>query len=361
MRIKEQPVPTLPGIAPAGLRGYVLVVDDEEPNRTLLRDPLEARGFEVAEAENSLDALNSIADRVPDAILLDVMMPGMDGFQLCRQLRAQQRTAHVPILMVTALSERKERLLGIEAGANDFLNKPVDVQDLILRVANAVYAKVLFDQLQVERERSERLLLNTLPAPIAARMKAGELTIADQHADVTVLLADLVGFTALAAHVNPEEVVSLLNEIFSIFDLLAEKHGLEKIKTIGDAYMVVGGISEPKLGHVEAIARLAIEMQTAIVAFNEQYGTSILSRIGICTGPVIAGVIGRKRFAYDLWGDTVNLACRLEASAEPGTIQVSQSTFEKLKRHFRFGQGQLRELKGCGPTLVYRLCEPGSN
>lgn len=353
----EQAAPTISCLAPPQVRGYVLVVDDEEPNRTLLRDPLEARGFEVAEAENGLQALDQIARRVPDAILLDVMMPGMDGFRLCRQLKNDPRTAHVPVLMITALSERRERLLGIEAGANDFLNKPVDVQDLLLRVGNAVFAKGLFDQLQAERDRSERLLLNTLPAPIAERMKAGETTIADEHPEVTVLLADLVGFTALVAHVDPEEVVRLLNEIFSSFDLLAQRHDLEKIKTNGGGYMVVGGIPKAKPWHAEAMAMLAIDMQTAIADFNRQYGTSIKLSIGICTGPVVAGVIGRKKFAYDLWGDTVNLACLLEASAEPGSIQVSESTFEKVKYGFRFDEGRTRELKGRGPTLVYRLCE----
>jgi class 3 adenylate cyclase len=358
MITKGSDITAIPLVEPKRFRGHVLVVDDEEPNRTLLRDPLEARDFKVTEAEDSEQALNHISQVLPDAILLDVMMPGMDGFELCRRLKADRRTAHVPILLITALSERKERLLGIEAGANDFLNKPVDVQDLILRVCNAVSAKDLFDQLQVERDKSERLLLNTLPAAVAQRMKAGEFNIADKHPEVTVLLADLVGFTALAAHIDPDEVVSLLNEIFSNFDLLSERHGLEKIKTIGDAYMVVGGLAEPKLGHAQAIAHLALDMQTAIADFNRQYGTSIQVRIGICTGPVIAGVIGRRKFAYDIWGDTVNLACRLEASAEPGIIKVSESTFENLKDDFRFDGGETLELKGRGLTLSYRLYHP---
>ena len=212
--------------------GCVLVVDDEEQNRSLLRDPLEARGYEVEEAENGVLALQKIAVRPPDVILLDLMMPNMDGFEVCRRLKKDLKTAHIPILIVTALSDRKERLMGIEAGANDFLNKPIDIQDVILRVGNAVYAKHLHDQLQIEQEKSEQLLLNILPKPIAERMKKGETNIADSHPDVTVLVADLVGFTTLSAHIDPEQIVQLLNEIFSAFDLLAEKHGLEKIKTI---------------------------------------------------------------------------------------------------------------------------------
>jgi len=303
---------------PTSSLGFVLVVDDEEQNRSLLRDPLEARGYEIAEAENGLLALQKVAKRPPDVILLDLMMPRMDGFEVCRRLKKDLKTAHIPILIVTALSERKERLMGIEAGANDFLNKPIDIQDVILRVGNAVYAKHLQDQLQAEQEKSERLLLNILPKPIAERMKKGETNIADSYPDVTVLLADLVGFTTLSAHIGPEQIVQLLNEIFSAFDLLAEKHGLEKIKTIGDAYMVVGGISFPRPDHAEASAELAINMQEEIQRFNQQYNTSVRLCVGICTGPVVAGVIGRGRFAYDLWGETVNLAYRLESTGEAG-------------------------------------------
>jgi class 3 adenylate cyclase len=334
---------------------YVLVVDDEEQNRTLLRDPLEARGYEVAEAENGMQALEKIAGCLPDVILLDLMMPQMDGFEVCRRLKTDSKTAHIPILMVTALSDRKERLMGISAGANDFLNKPVDIQDVILRVGNAVYTKQLHDQLQVEQEKSEQLLLNILPKPIAERMKKGEINIADSHPNVTVLLADLVGFTTLSAHIGPEQVVQLLNEIFSAFDLLTEKHGLEKIKTIGDAYMVAGGISSPRPDHAEASAELALEMQQEIVRLNHEYDTSVRLRIGICTGPVVAGVIGRRRFAYDLWGETVNLACRLESTGEAGKIQIAESTYDRLKHKYQFAPKHSLGVKGHDRQFAYWL------
>jgi class 3 adenylate cyclase len=335
--------------------GFVLVVDDEEQNRTLLRDPLEARGYEIAEAENGMVALEKIAARLPDVILLDVMMPQMDGFEVCRRLKTDSKTAHIPILMVTALSERKERLMGIAVGANDFLNKPVDIQDVTLRVGNAVYTKHLHDQLQVEREKSEQLLLNILPQPIAERMKRGETSIADSYPDVTVLVADLVGFTSLSAHIGPEQIVQLLNEIFSAFDLLTEKHGLEKIKTIGDAYMVAGGISFPRPDHAEASARLALDMQEEIKRLNHEYDTSVRLRIGICTGPVVAGVIGRRRFAYDLWGETVNLACRLKATGEAGKIQIAESTCERLKDNYQFEPKHRLDFRGHDTLSAYWL------
>ncbi|HEY5481147.1 MAG TPA: adenylate/guanylate cyclase domain-containing protein [Verrucomicrobiae bacterium] len=338
-----------------GSRGLVLVVDDEEANRMLLRDPLEVHGYEIIEAENGEQALQKVEQQPPDVILLDVMMPRMDGFEVCRRLKKEARTAHIPILIVTALSERMERMMGIAAGASDFLSKPVDLQELTLRVNHAVHAKRLVDQLQAEQVKVERLLLNSLPGPIAERMKQGEVNIAEHHPDVSVLLADLVGFTTLAAHIGPEQVVYLLNEIFSGFDLLALKHGLEKIKTIGDAYMAAGGVPLPRPDHAEAIAELALDMMAEIEKFNRAYNTSIQLRIGISTGSVVAGVIGRWKFTYDLWGDTVNLACRLESLGQAGTILVSDLTYQRLRDKYRFDDSRSLEIKGRAAELVHTL------
>lgn len=336
-------------------RGRVLIVDDEEPNRLLLRDPLEAQGYQVEEATNGLEALHCVERQLPDAVLLDLMMPGMDGFQVCRRIKSDPAKGHVPVLMVTALSERKERLQGIQAGANDFLNKPVDIQDLVLRVANAVYAKGLFDQLQAERERSERLLFNALPRSIAERMKQGEENIADQHEEVTLLVADVAGFTALASHIAPDEMVRLLNEIFSSFDGLVERHQVEKIKTMGDAYLAAAGLSVQRLDHAEAMVQLGLEMRGTVAEFNRQYETQVRLRVGIHTGPVVAGVIGRQRFAYDLWGDSVNVVCGLGQAAEPDGILVSAGTFERVRHRFEARQQQKVQLKGREPIEAVLL------
>jgi class 3 adenylate cyclase len=339
-----------------GCRGLVLVVDDDEANRMLLRDPLEAHGYEIIEAENGEQALQKVEQRPPDVILLDVMMPQMDGFEVCRRLKKDARTAHIPVLIVTALSERMERMMGIAAGASDFLSKPVDLQELTLRVNHAVHAKRLFDQLQAEQARAEHLLLSILPRPIAERMKKGEVNIADHHPDVSVLMADLVGFTTLAAHIGPDQVVYLLNEIFSGFDVLALKHGLEKIKTVGDAYMAAGGLPLPRPDHAEAVAELALDLMAEIDKFNRAYNTSIQLRVGISTGSVVAGVIGRWKFTYDLWGDTVNLACRLESLGQAGSIQVSDLTYERLKDKYRFDGSRSLDIKGRSTELVHVLC-----
>jgi adenylate cyclase len=349
----EKSKPVITPLAPR--RGLVLVVDDEEQNRVLLCDSLEAQGYEIAEAENGEQALQRVAECSPNVVLLDVMMPGMDGFEVCRRLKGDPRTAGIPVLMVTALSERKERMIGIAAGANDFLNKPVDMLDLTFRVRNAVYIGQLFDRLLTEQQKSEELLLNILPKAIAERMKQGELNIAEQHPDVTVLQADLVGFTALTTHIGPTQVVSLLNEIFSAFDKLVERHSLEKIKTIGDAYLVAGGLTFPRADHVEAMAELALDLRNEIKRINDEYNTSINIRIGISTGPVVAGVIGSKKFSYDLWGDTVNLACRLESVGESGSITVAESTYERLKGKFRFQRKKAIDIRGQGTVTIFEL------
>lgn len=328
-----------------------MIVDDEVPNRLLLRDPLEHHGYEVSEAASGVDALALIAQHPPDAVLLDVMMPRMDGFQLCRRLKMDLHTAHIPVLLVTALADRKERLQGMKAGANDFLIKPVDLQDLVLRVGNAVYAKTLYDQLHAEREKSDRLLFDTLPQAIAERIKLGELNIADSHSDITVLVSDLAGFSDLAAGISPHKAVSLLNEIFTGFDGLAQKHGLEKIKTMGDAYLAAAGLPIARVDHAAAAADTAIGMRTVINQVNRDNQTSLRLRIGINTGPVIAGVIGRPRFAYDLWGDTVNIACRLEALATPDTILVGPTTAEVLKNSYRLSSPRQVALKNVQITV----------
>jgi urea transport system substrate-binding protein len=215
--------------------------------------------------------------------------------------------------------------------------------------------KVWEEALRYQQECTEELLLNILPAPIAHRLKLAESTIADSFSDVTVLFADLVNFTEFSAQIPAPKLVKLLNEIFSKFDFLAEKHGLEKIKTIGDAYMVVGGLPTPKPDHVEAIAEMALDMQREIDRFKGHDGEPFRLRIGIHTGSVVAGVIGTKKFAYDLWGDTVNIASRMESHGVAGRIQVTAATYERLKNKYLFEQRGATSIKGKGEMITYWL------
>ena len=199
------------------------------------------------------------------------------------------------------------------------------------------------------------MLLNILPAPIAQRLKQGEKTIADSFSEVTVLFADLVGFTKISANLSPAELVELLNMIFSGFDQLAEKYGLEKIKTIGDAYMVVGGLPTLRKDHAEAIAEMALDMLDQVKRISQRLKKTLQIRIGVNTGAVEAGVIGTKKFAYDLWGDTVNTAHPMESHGIPGVIQVTEDTYNCLVNSYIFEERGMIEIKGKGLMRTYLL------
>jgi adenylate cyclase len=209
--------------------------------------------------------------------------------------------------------------------------------------------------LELEQAKSERLLLNVLPEPVAARLKEREGVIADACPGVTVLFADIVGFTRLAERLSASDVVALLDRVFARWDQLAVDHGVEKIKTIGDAYMVAGGIPLPREDHAEAIAEMALAMGPEFARLTSETGHALQVRIGIDTGPVVAGVIGRAKFIYDLWGDTVNTASRMESHAPPGTIQVTERTFERLRALYEFLPRDTIDVKGKGPMRPYLL------
>ncbi|HXQ36116.1 MAG TPA: adenylate/guanylate cyclase domain-containing protein [Anaerolineales bacterium] len=212
-----------------------------------------------------------------------------------------------------------------------------------------------YSMLNTERDRAERLLLNVLPEAVANRLKLGQATIADSFAEVTVLFADIVDFTSLSARISAEQLVQMLNQVFSAFDQLAEKHGLEKIKTIGDAYMIVSGLNSPYPNRAEAVAEMALDMHEELRQMSESTGIDLKVRIGIDTGPVVAGVIGTKKFIYDLWGDTVNTASRMESQGLAGRIQVTQRLYERLMEKYQFEKRGLIQVKGKGEINAYLL------
>jgi class 3 adenylate cyclase len=211
--------------------------------------------------------------------------------------------------------------------------------------------------LEVERARTDALLLNVLPASIVERLKSSSGSVAESFDEVTVLFADVVGFTPLAAKIPAAEVVDILDRVFTRFDELAEELEVEKIKTIGDAYMAVAGAPTPRDDHIEAIAELALRMQAAVPTLHREGMPPLSFRIGVATGPAVGGVIGRRKFSYDLWGATVNLAARLESYGTPGYIQVSEATSIALRRtHHLESRGEL-ELKGIGRVPAWYLLD----
>lgn len=209
--------------------------------------------------------------------------------------------------------------------------------------------------------QSDGLLLNVLPRSIAQRLKRDPGIIAERFDDVSVLFADVADFTTFAEQTSPERLVGVLDEVFSAFDVLTERHSLEKIKTIGDAYMVAGGLPEPRVDHAEAIAALAIDMQAELARVSAALGLRLAIRIGIASGPVVAGVIGRRKFVYDLWGDTVNTASRMESHGIAGRIQVTEATYQRLRNRYRFEDRGETEIKGKGRVRTYLLITDGAN
>lgn len=211
------------------------------------------------------------------------------------------------------------------------------------------------EALDAERQRSERLLRNILPAPIAERIKNGEKLIADKYESVTVMFLDIVGFTPIAAAMTAEELVQMLNEMFIALDTVLERHGVEKIKTMGDSYMMVSGAPESSPQHAHHAARAALELLEAMQEFNEHKKVALQIRVGLHSGAVVAGVIGQNKFAYDLWGDTVNIASRMESHGTPGKIHCSEAAHALLRGEFEFAERGTVELKGRGVMKTYFL------
>ena len=342
--------------------GRILVVDDNRLNRLKLSRGLEQQGHIVAAAENGQQALEMVRAHSFDLVLLDIVMPEMDGYQVLERMKGDNTLRDIPVIVISAVDEMDSIVKCIKMGAEDYLPKPFDPVLLRARIGASLEKKWLRDQeqaylwqLQLEQEKSEQLLLNILPKPIADRLKQGQGIIADSFAEVTVLFADIVGFTTLSSDMSPTTLIVLLNGIFSTFDQLAEDHGLEKIKTIGDEYMVVGGLPTPRPDHVEAIADMALDVQSTISNFTVDGAQPLHVRIGVHTGPVIAGVIGQKKFSYDLWGDTVNIASRMQSHGLCDYTQVTTEVYERLKDKYLFEERGVIQVKNKGEMTTYFL------
>jgi adenylate cyclase len=340
----------------------ILVVDDHQSNRDLLARRLARDGHEVATAKDGPEALALLECGDFDLVLLDLLMPGMSGYEVLCRLKSDPRHCEIPVIMISALDEIGSVVRCIEVGAEDYMPKPFDPVLLRARINSCLDRKRLRDrerifteQLRIEKEKSEVLLLNVLPKPIVLRLQLGESVIADHIADATILFADLVGFTSLSARLSAVRLVNLLNELFTSFDRLAMQHGLEKIKTIGDCYMVAGGLLETGSDHAARVADMALGILESVRQASLDLAEPLQIRIGMHSGPVVAGVIGTHKFIYDIWGDTVNMASRMESHGLAGTINVSAEIHRRLQDDFIFEFGGLVDLKGKGRSELYFL------
>jgi adenylate cyclase len=348
------------------LQAKILVVDDQPANVLLLERMLGGAGY--ASVTSTFDPL-AVCDlhekHCYDLIVLDLQMPGMDGFQVMEGLKHIEKEGYLPVLVITAQPDHKLRAL--RAGARDFISKPFDVAEVLTRVHNLLEVrllhveirrknaelKTLFDQVVAERKVSERLALHVPPDSIAARLQARPDVTADTFADVTVLIADVVGFAELTPAASPERLALLLDEVFTGFDGLAKARGLKKIKTLGNSYMAAAGVPVPSGDHAARAAHLALDMVDALDRFNERRDHALQVRIGIATGGVVAGVIGRHRYLYDVWGDAVNTASRMESHGVAGRVQMADSTRRRLGESFLFEERGALEVEGQGDVTTW--------
>lgn len=343
----------------------ILVVDDDPGILDLLKALLEFRGFRrILQAKNVDEAVRILesSQRI-DLVLSDEIMPLTKGMQLLSFIKLTPSLASIPVIMISGATRSDVVVESIRLGAEDFLSKPIVKELLWARVFSSLERKHLRDReqklllkLQEEKQRSEELLASVMPARIANCMKRGDTHITELLPCVSVLFADMCGFTPLTVSLSPEELVDTLNELFLFLDSLADEYKIEKIKTIGDSYMACSGIDGNVKDHADRCAQFAKAAIVGAKWFNERRGIDINLRIGISSGSVISGIIGHKRPMFDMWGETVNIASRMESHGLPGRAQISEATYKALTRNWGYQfRGEI-ETKGHGTVRTY--CSP---
>jgi adenylate cyclase len=351
----------------------LLVVDDSKMMRMGISRSLKQIGVKfIEEASHGRQALERLQAEPFDLMLLDVEMPEMTGLEVLAQMQQHPQLRGFPVIVISGGQDIDDVVRCIEMGADDYLPKPFSQVLLKARLTSSIEKKRLRDmeqlrrqqlqaqhaQLEQEQEKTENLLLNILPRSVSQRLKAGEKRIADAHAEVSVLFADLVGFTQLSKGLSAPHLVEILDQIFSRFDAIVGEIGVEKIKTIGDCYMLVGGVPEPRADHAVAVVQAGFAMLEAMAEINRQHGTQLQIRVGVNSGPVVAGVIGMHKFTYDLWGNTVNIASRMESTGTPGRIHVSPSTALLLGQRFALEARGSVSVKGIGELDTFFVHVP---
>ena len=341
----------------------ILVVDDNPANTEYLRRKLLAAKHSVLVANSGYEAEAILQDDKPvDLVLLDILMPDLSGYDILGRNRDLLQSKNIPVIVVSSLDEQETVYRCLESGAQDFITKPVNFMILAARINSALERKYLLDReeehlrsIESEKQKNEELLLNILPQPIAKRMKANEYLIADSVSDCSILFGDIVGFTPLSQALGPIKIVDMLNQIFSTFDDFCEELGVEKIKTIGDNYMVACGVPTPDPQHAVKAVTMGERMLRFVDALPDMQGHRIAMRIGVHSGPAVAGVIGKKKFVYDLWGDAVNTAGRMETYGLPNCLHMSDATAELVRDHFELEARGSLDIKGIGDMQTHLL------
>lgn len=362
----------------------ILIIDDTPENIDILSGILSNFRRKVATSGSKGLQLASGED-LPDLILLDIDMPEMDGFEVCRWLKSNPETENIPVIFLTAQTDKKTTVEGFKLGAADFMTKPYDPGELMVRIKTQLDLRETRQRLEatiqqmemsssllkqsgeemnrqkklveLESKKADQLLLNVLPEFVAKELKENGQVTPRHFPIASVLFTDLVGFTKLSKGLNPTEIVNELNAIFIGFDEILERNNMEKIKTIGDGYMAAGGVPLPNGTNPIDAVMAGLEM----VAFvnnlkneNEKLGKPAWDvRIGIHTGDLIAGVIGKSKFVYDIWGSTVNIASRMESAGEAGQVNISAITYQLVKDKFKCNPRGTLEVKSMGKVDMY--------
>jgi class 3 adenylate cyclase len=344
--------------APVAAGAFLLVVDDNEVNRDILARRLARQGYAVTTAEHGRAALARLAERPYDLVLLDVMMPELNGYQVLQRMKADRSLRHIPVIMISALDEVDSVVRCIELGAEDYLPKPFNPVLLRARLEACLEKKLLRDrevtylrQIEVEKRRADALLHVILPDPVVEELKATNRVAPRHYDDVAVLFCDVVGFTPYCSGRPPEEVVEHLQRLVEAYETLALGHGLQKIKTIGDCFMATAGLLTPLPNPALACVRAGLEM----VETAQRLPPGWAVRVGIHVGPVTAGVVGHRQYLFDIWGDTVNTAARIESHGAPGAVNVSEQAWARVAAHCRGRSLGQVEVKGKGPLAFFRV------
>ena len=336
----------------------LLIVDDNSDNRYTLCHRLRRQGYtDLEEATNGREALERVAARPFDLVLLDIMMPEMDGYEVLERLKADETWRHIPVIMISALSEFDSVVRCIELGAEDYLPKPFNSVLLKARVSASIERKRLHDreaahlaEIDRQRQRADRLLHAILPGPAVAQLKAYERVAPKRFENVAVLFADVLGFTVYCDQHPPEQVVADLNRLAGAFEEITTSYGLEKIKTVGDAFMATANLLEPHDDSVMACLGAASALAEAALRTPAKWQI----RVGIHFGPVVAGVVGSTKFSFDLWGDTVNVAYRLSTFGSEAATYLSARAWTQVADRVR---GQVLgpvSIKGKGEVEIIR-------
>jgi len=333
----------------------VLIVDDIEENLKVLGDTLTQAGFHPLQAKSGERALQVAAKARPDLILLDIKMPGMDGFETIKRLKADPATADIPVIFISALNQIEDKVQGFRSGAVDYVSKPFQKEEVVARVGTHLRLRQALRSVEREREKSDQLLESILPAGIATELKETGKSEPRSFPDVSVLFTDLVDFTRISATLTPRELIGELNDLVGAFDDIMRAHGCERIKTIGDAYFAVSGMPEPNANHALDLCRAALAMRDALADRNKGATVQWRMRLGIHSGEAVAGIVGTRRYIYDVFGDTVNMASRMESASEPMRVNVSATTAGLLAGRLACVPRGSIEVKGAGLMEMFWL------